>query len=138
VRADLRQRGQVLILLAAWLFFSGGASTALVVYEHPASEIKKTIKRVIPDDTRREALLTNIDTWEWVQEKQDEQVRDAREKLLEILRRKGSQSYEVETIVAKLDERFAEMDRKFLDLRFRLKEQVTRAEWSQLVAQPSP
>jgi hypothetical protein len=132
VIARSRERGQALILLAAWLFFGGGASTALVVYERPASDVKKAVKRVIPDGSRREAMLSDIDQWESVQKKQDKSVRKEREDLLEILRRKGSQHYEADPIITKLDATFSEMDRKFLDLRFRLKEQVTASEWTEL------
>ena len=54
-----RQRGQILILLAGWLFFGGGASSALVVYDRPAKEMKKVIKRVITDADRRDVILSD-------------------------------------------------------------------------------
>ena len=135
--APARERGQILILLAAWLFFGGGASSALVVYDRPASEVKKAIKRVITGASRRDMILSDISQWESGQEKQDEQVSEDREKLLKTLRRKDAQRSEVEPIMAKLDETFLEMDRSFLDLRFRVKEQVTSTEWAEIVARPN-
>jgi hypothetical protein len=135
--APTRERGQVLILLAAWLFFGGGASSALVVYDRPASEVKKAIKRVITGVSRRDVILSDISQWESGQEKQDEQVSEQREKLLKTLRRKDAQRAEVEPIMAKLDETFLEMDRSFLNLRFRVKEQVTSTEWAEILARPS-
>lgn len=138
MRACPQERGQALILLAAWLFFGGGASTALVVYERPASDVKKAIKRVIPDGNRREAMLSDIDKWEALQEQEDKQVRNDRERLMDILRRKDSPRSAVDPILGQLDERFSQMDRRFLDLRFRLKEQVTSTEWAELVAQDKP
>ena len=134
--APPRERGQILILLAAWLFFGGGASSALVVYDRPASEVKKAIKRVITGASRRDVILSDISQWESGQEKQDEQVSEERENLLKTLRRKDAQRAEVEPIMAKLDETFLEMDRSFLNLRFRVKEQVTSTEWAEILARP--
>ena len=134
--APPRERGQILILLAAWLFFGGGASSALVVYDRPASEVKKAVKRVITGASRRDVILSDISQWESGQEKQDEQVSENREKLLKTLRRKDAQRAEVEPIMAKLDETFLEMDRSFLNLRFRVKEQVTSTEWAEILARP--
>ena len=134
--ARTRERGQILILLAAWLFFGGGASSALVVYDRPASEVKKAIKRVITGASRRDVILSDISQWESGQEKQDEQVSEDREKLLKTLRRKDAQRSDVEPILAKLDETFLEMDRSFLNLRFRVKEQVTSTEWAEILARP--
>jgi hypothetical protein len=135
--APPRERGQILILLAAWLFFGGGASSALVVYDRPASEVKKAVKRVITGASRRDVILSDISQWESGQEKQDEQVSENREKLLKTLRRKDAQRAEVEPIMAKLDETFLEMDRSFLNLRFRVKEQVTSTEWAEILARPN-
>ena len=135
--APTRERGQILILLAAWLFFGGGASSALVVYDRPASEVKKAIKRVITGASRRDVILSDISQWESGQEKQDEQVSEEREKLLKTLRRKDAQRSEVEPIMAKLDETFLEIDRSFLNLRFRVKERVTSTEWAEILARPN-
>jgi PIN domain nuclease of toxin-antitoxin system len=128
------EHGQVLILMAAWLFFAGGASSALVVYDRPASETKKAIKRVIIDDERKDEILSYISYWESVQKTRDKKVSADREQLLKTLRRKDAQRSELEPIMAKLDATFVAMDRDFLDLRFRLKGRVTSAEWADIVA----
>jgi hypothetical protein len=129
-----RERGQLLVLLAAWLFFGGSASSALVVYDRSPSEIKKAVKRVIKDEGRRGVILSEIGQWESDQERQDKQVGEYRKELLKSLQRKDAQRSEVESTTARMDVRFVEMDRNFLDLRFRVKEQVTRAEWAELVS----
>ena len=133
-----RERGQVLILLAAWLFFGGGAASALVVYDRPVSDVKKAIKRVITSVDRRDVILSDLRQWESGQKKQDKEVSAGRDDLLKILRRQDAQRSEAEPIIAKLDETFLEMDRDFLDLRFREKDQVTSAEWAEIVARDSP
>jgi hypothetical protein len=132
-----RERGQVLILLAMWLFFGGGGSSALVVYDRPASEMKKAVRSVVTDSTRRDVILSDISQWESGQKKQDQEVRANREELFKTLRRRDAQRHEMEPIMAKLDKTFLDMDRDFLDVRFRVKEQVTSTEWAQIVARPN-
>jgi hypothetical protein len=130
-----RQRGQILILLAAWLFFGGGASSAIVAYDRPVSEVKKAVKRVVTDAGRRGAILTDIDRWDSVQELQDETVSADRKELLKTLRRKDAQRSEVEAIIAQLEQKFTLMDWDFLNFRFGVKERVSKAEWAEIVAQ---
>jgi hypothetical protein len=132
-----RQRGQILILLAGWLFFGGGASSALVVYDRPAKEMKKVIKRVITDADRRDVILSDLSRWKSGQKKLDKEASSDRKELLKTLRRKDAERSEAEPIMAKLDETFLRMDRNFLDLRFRVKEQVSSAEWAEIVARPN-
>ena len=132
-----RERGQILILLAGWLFFGGGASSALVVYDRPASEMKKVIKRVITDADRRDVILSDLSRWKSGQKKQDKEASSDRKELLKTLRRKDAERSDAEPIMAKLDETFLKMDRNFLDLRFRVKEQVSSAEWAEIVARPN-
>ena len=138
MRVPPKERGQVLIILAAsWLLFGGGATSALVVYDREVSEIKKTVKRVIPAGDRREAILTRVSQWESGQERLDETVSEDREELLKLLRRKDTQRSQLEPIMAKLDKTFVVMDWDFLNLRFRVKEQVSSMEWAAM-ARPEP
>jgi hypothetical protein len=136
MKVTRREHGQLLILLAAWLFFGGGASSALVVYDRPASEVKKVIKRVVTDGGRRDAILSNISVWEAGQKQKDGKVSDDRDALLKLLRRKDALPSELEPTLAKLDATLLEMDQSFLNLRFRVKEQVTSTEWAAIVARP--
>jgi hypothetical protein len=131
-----RQRGQILILLAAWLFFGGGASSALVVYDGSTSDMKKSVKRVIKDEDRKDVILSYLSYWKSGQKDLDEQVSAGRKELFKILRRQDAQRSEVDPIIAKMDEAFLRMDRDFLDWRFRVKDKVTSAEWAEIVARP--
>ena len=131
-----KERGQALILLAMWLFFGGGAASALVVYDRPVSEMKAAVEHVIADGGRKDAILSDISQWESGQEKRSEQVNEDREELLEKLRRKDAQRPEVEAIVARLDQKFDLMDWDFLNFRSGVKERVTKAEWAEIVGQP--
>ena len=132
--ARFRQRGQALILLATWLLVGGSAASALVVYDRPASEIKKAVKRVLPEDERRKEILDDIDNWASTQKQRDKDVAKGRDELLKALRRQDARRGGAEPVMAGLDQQFEAMDRDFLDLRFRLKERVSAAEWAQLLA----
>ena len=136
MKAMRKQRGQVLILLAAWLYFGGGASTALVYYDRPASEIEKAVKRVIADPGRKNAVLIGIDRWESVQKIHDKNVSADRKELLKTLRRKDAQRSDVEAIAARLDKTFFAADWDFLNMRFGVKDRITSTEWAEIVARP--
>jgi hypothetical protein len=131
-----RQRGQILILLGAWLFFGGGASSALVVYDRSPSDMKKAIKRAIKDEDRKDVILSYLSHWESTQKKLDKQVSAGRKELFKTMRRQDAQRSEMEPIVAMLDDTFSAMDRDFLDWRFRVKDIATSAEWAEIVARP--
>jgi hypothetical protein len=133
-----KERGQVLILLATYLFFGGSASSALVVYDRSPSEIKKAVKRTVTDSTRRDAILTYIDQWEALQKQRDKEISTARATLFKTLRRKDATRTEVDQITAKLHTTSLEMDQSFLNLRFRVKDQTTSAEWASIVMRPQP
>ena len=132
-----RERGQVLILLGLWLFFGGSAASAVLVYDRPAKDVKKAVKRTITEGDRRDSILAKIDLWKSVQDIEDKGVSESREELLDIMRHKDAQRSQLEPILAKLDLTLAEMDRNFLRLRFQVKDQVTSAEWAKIVARPS-
>ena len=133
-----KERGQVLILLATFLFFGGGASSALVVYDRSPSEIKKAVKRTVTDSSRRDAILTYIDQWEALQKQRDKEISTARATLFKTLRRKDATRTEADEITAQLDRTSLEMDQSFLNLRFRVKDQTTSAEWAAVVMRPQP
>ena len=133
-----KEHGQVLVLLAAYLFFGGSASSALVVYDRSPSEIKKVVKRTVADSTRRDAILTYVSQWDALRKQQDKEISAARATLFKTLRRKDATRSEVDQITAKLDTTSLEMDQSFLNLRFRVKEQTTSAEWAAIVRRPEP
>jgi hypothetical protein len=133
-----KERGQVLILLATYLFFGGSASSALVVYDRSPSEIKKAVKRTVTDSTRRDAILTYIDRWEALRKQRDKEISTARATLFKTLRRKDATRTEADQITAQLDRTSLEMDQSFVNLRFRVKDQTTSAEWAAIVMRPQP
>ena len=132
-----QERGQILILMGAWLLLTGGASSALLVYERPASEVERAVKRALPESERRDRILIAIKRWESTQTLRDEMVSEDRELLLDALRRRETERDQVTQFTRKLDTSFAAMDQDFLDLRFRIRQEVTSSEWAAIVAQPA-
>jgi hypothetical protein len=96
--------------------------------------MKKAVEHVIPDGDRKDAIESAISQWEYVQEKHNEEVSRNREELLKLMGRKDAPRSELEPLLAKLDKRFLVMDWDFLNLRFRVKGQVTGAEWAEIAA----
>ena len=136
MRALGRESGQALILLGAWLFFGGGAASALLVYDRSPSELERAVRLAAIDEARQKELLAIFRQWESGQERLDKRVGSDREELLALLRQRGSGRADAGPILARLDPSLAEMDTAFLDMRFSAKNELTRAEWARIVARP--
>jgi hypothetical protein len=78
-------------------------------------------------------ILTYIDNWEALRKQQDKGISSARATLLKSLRRQDATRAEVDQMTAKLETTSLEMDQSFLNLRFRVKDQTTSAEWAAIV-----
>lgn len=125
-----RHRGQILILIAAYLFFGGAASIALLHLPGASPrELKKAVLEVIADEPRRQAAGAVIDQWDKVLKAQKKAITKAREKTVKLVRRHDATRMDAEGLVATVDESIRGMDSSFLDARFGLREQFTRAEW---------
>ena len=136
MKTNPKERGQLLILLGAWLFFGGSASGALLVYDRSPAQIEKAVKQaVVTDDARRDVILTYIDEWQSALKNEDKQLSAARAELVKTLRRKDATRSQVDPITARLDATFADTDRNYLDALFRVKAQTTPSEWAAILAQ---
>jgi hypothetical protein len=129
----IKQRGQILILLAVYLFFGGAASTVLL-YNHGYSprELKKAVASVVADEVRRDAAQSEIKYWSKALEAQNKDLGKAQKKIVKLARQHDATRAEADRIVANMDDSIRRMDRSFLDARFQLKGQLTQAEWDAL------
>ena len=124
----------ILLILLASLFVGGGASTVLTfVQGHTPAEVKKVVKKEVADEKRKDAALEIIDEWAKEDKKQDKALGKERKELLKIVTRYDAQRTETEPLTARIDASIHEADRRFLDMRFQLKEQLTKAEWDAAV-----
>jgi hypothetical protein len=119
----------IVALVFGYLFF-GGASSTLMFYGHSPQAIEKAVKKEITDDHRKDAVLPEIAAWKKRLEAQDKEVGKVREMLLKSLKQHDATRREADERAATLDQSFREMDRDFLDTRFRIKGILTKEEWT--------
>ena len=124
------QGGQVLIILLGLMFLGGGAASVVAfVQGQSPKEMKEVVKKVVSDDKRRDGVLMVIEDWEKRKEEQDKEFKKGQERLVKIMMRHDAKREEADRVATKLDETIREMDRSFLEMRFRAKELVTKEEW---------
>jgi hypothetical protein len=127
------QRGQILILLAAYLFFGGAASTVLLYNQgYSPRALKKAVASVVTDESRRNAAQSEISYWSKALKAQNKDLGKAQKKMVKLARQHDATRAEADSIVANMDDSILRMDRSFLDARFQLKGQLTQAEWDAL------
>jgi len=123
----------ILLLLLSKLFGGGAATVVAYVPGHTPSEISKTLKKEVADEQRRDAALVIVKAWGKSDKQQDKALGKARKALLKIVTTDGAQRAETEPYTAQIDASIQESDRSFLDMRFQLKEKLTKAEWDAAV-----
>jgi uncharacterized membrane protein YgaE (UPF0421/DUF939 family) len=124
------QGGQVLIILLGVMFLGGGAASVIAfVQGQSPKEMKEAVKKVVSDDKRRDAVLTVIEAWEKGKKEQDKEFKKGQEQLVQIMKRHDAKREEADRVAAKLDESIRDLDRSFLEMRFRAKDQLTKEEW---------
>ncbi len=129
------QSGQVLIILLSTIFLGGAAATITTFIEgHSARDVKKTVKKVVADDSRKDEILELIDTWKKEKKKHDKEVKKGRKSLLKVMERYDGTREELQQASSRLDETIQKIDWSYLDLRFNLKETITRDEWNAIYA----
>jgi uncharacterized membrane protein YgaE (UPF0421/DUF939 family) len=124
------QSGQILILLLGALFLGGGAASVVAfVHGQSPKEMKEAVKKVVSDDKPRDAALTIIEDWEKGKKEQEKEFQKERAQLVKIMKRHDAKREEADLAAVKLDESIRAMDRSFLDMRFGVKNQLTKKEW---------
>ena len=130
-----RQRGQILILLAMYLFLGGAASTVLL-YNNAYSprELKKAVASAVTDETRKDAAQSEIAYWAKMLKSQNKDLGKAQKKFVKLAKRHDATRAQADQITAKMDTSIRQMDSRFLDARFGVKKHLTQAEWNAMWA----
>ncbi len=129
------QRGQVLIILLSTIFLGGAATTITTFIKgHPAKDVKKAVKKEVAADARKDEILELIGTWQKEKKKHDKEVKKGRKSILKVMERYDGTREELQQASSRLDETIQKIDRSYLDLRFNLKETITRDEWNAIYA----
>lgn len=124
------QGGQILIILLGVMFLGGGAASVIAfVQGQSPREMKEAVKKTVSDEKRRNAVLTVIEDWEKRKEEQDKEFKKGQEQLVKILKRHDAKREEADRVAAELDKSIRDLDRSFLEMRFSVKDQITKKEW---------
>lgn len=124
------RNGQVLIILLGALFLGGGAASVLVFVQGQSPRaIREAVKKVVSDDKRRDAALTILEDWEKGNKEQEKELKEERAELVKIMERHDAKREEADLVAAKLDQSMQAMARSFLDMRFGVRDQLTKEEW---------
>ena len=128
------QSGQILIILLSTIFLGGATTITTFIEGHSAKDVKKAVKKVVADDARKDEILELIDTWKKEKKKHDKEVIKGRKSILKVMERYDWTREDLQQASSRLDEAIRKIDRSYLDLRFNLKEKITRDEWNAIYA----
>ena len=123
----------MLIALIIWLLGSGGGAELRPLLER-LKDLGVYVEREIPDKQRRKDVLELIDTMERVGKGIDKRAAEMREDAFKLARRRDAGRADFETLLAPVHERYARDREQLLDLRFQLRDKLTREEWSKAFA----
>lgn len=127
----IKQRGQILIILFGSMFFGGAASVTTFVEGSSTKDVKKAIKKVVPDETRRDEIVSLIKQWDKKRKKTRKQVEKDQKALLKVLTSYDGTRQAMQQAAAILNESIDDEDRVFLDLKYSMREKMTNEEWDQ-------
>jgi len=129
------QHGQILIILLGALFL-GGATLAAGVFGTGKSlgDVGKSVKKQVADESRRNAAREVIGRWSSDVKGFLKQSGHRQKTLAKLMRRHDATRPELTAVISEQASASDELDRRALDYRFALKEQLTREEWGRVFA----
>ena len=131
MKNGMKQRGQILIILLGSMFLGGAASVTTFVEGSSTKDVKKTIKKVVVDETRKDELLTLIKQWDKQHKKTRKQVKKEQKALLKVLTNYDGSRDQMQLAADILNESIDDEDKVFLDLKYSMREKLTKEEWEQ-------
>ena len=127
----VKQRGQILIILFGSMFLGGAASVTTFVEGSSTKDVKKAIKKIVPDETRKDEILTLIKQWDKQHKKTRKQVKKEQKALLKVLTNYDGSRDQMQHAADILNESIDDEDKVFLDLKYSMREKLTKEEWEQ-------
>ena len=127
----VKQRGQILIILFGSMFLGGAASVTTFVEGSSTKDVKKAIKKIVPDETRKDEILTLIKQWDKQHKKTRKQVKKEQKALLKVLTSYDGNREQMQQVADILNESIDREDKVFLDLKYSMREKLTKEEWEQ-------
>ena len=127
----VKQRGQILIILFGSMFLGGAASVTTFVEGSSTKDVKKAIKKIVPDETRKDEILTLIKQWDKQHKKTRKHVKKEQKALLKVLTSYDGNREQMQQVADILNESIDREDKVFLDLKYSMREKMTKEEWEQ-------
>jgi len=126
--------------LLAWYFFGGGAGgvSAATVTTASVGELRESVRIVVEDPARSAAATAILDQLAEVTRSFEKAFSASGRKLSAAYRDYDEQGETAATILAELEQRWAVDQQRALDLRYELKDALTREEWAALFGAPAP
>ncbi len=136
MKALSRQRGQLLIIYLSTLFI-GGSSLALGLLStgKPLDDLVEAIETMVPAGDRQTRTLRLLDQWGEEGEARQEDYQQQRERLLELLEDHATSRTQFESEIELLLETDKSTASLLLDIQYELRENLTAAEWQQLMTE---
>jgi len=130
-----KQRGQTLIILFSALFLGGAASVASFVQGVSVKDVKTAVKQVVMDEARKDEILSLLKEWNKKVKKSRKQIKDDQKSLMKVVSNYDSTRDMLEQATVKLNESIYSEDQTFLDLKFTMRQKLTKEEWDKLLVQ---
>jgi len=135
MKESMTQRGQILIILLGSMFLGGAASVTTFVEGSSTKDVKKAIKKVITDETRREDIVSLLSEWDKKKKKTRKQVEKEQKALLKVLTSYDGTRQAMQQAAEILNDSIDDEDRVFLDLKYSMREKFIKEEWDRFWAQ---
>lgn len=121
----------MLIALMTILFLGGGGSSAVLAY---VADSHDAVKDVMVDDQRRDDVLETLKEFKSLAKEQNKASQNILKQLREELREHAPSDAKVESAWTSHYRQLRETNAEAVELRFRLREQLSREEWEQIFA----
>ena len=119
----------MLIALFTILFLGGGSATQLL---GNISEVQDRVKIVMPKDDQRSQALSVLKTMEKRTKSRNKMVKDNAKQMRRELEDHGVTDADIDAIWSDYVQGVGEFHRDMIDLRFELKQHISREEWQQV------
>jgi hypothetical protein len=131
-----RQRGQVLIILAATLFMGGSAVVlGTLATDESIDTIKSRIRSVVKDSDKSRAAQQAVERWRDGAKAYFKASNADHEAIVALVKRHDAARAEFDAVNQRMDERDARVVLDFIATRESLRKQLTREEWTALFKQ---
>ncbi|MEJ2274438.1 MAG: hypothetical protein P8Y01_07670 [Woeseiaceae bacterium] len=122
----------MIVLLLAWYFLGGGVASGMILTSPAVDDLAKRAATLVEDETRRQAAVQALEILEKDIKAFEKAYAASGKALGKLYRNHGGGRDEALFILNDLNANWADGQRRALDARFTLRDQLTEEEWSAL------